>query len=226
MSKLWKIDKQFSFCYGHRVWSQQLEHEYCEKGDFNCKCRFLHGHEGLVHVFLESNVLERGMVTDFKHLGWLKNFLDDTIDHKFILDMNDPHFESIINGHIGGQLKHDKGIPTGGFHTYERLVLPRQSGTTRQLPLLEIKVDGVDKVLGWKVDTSASSMLGKEVYLQGPEKEFYDGFVIVDFIPTSEHLCEWLFDIAVAKMKNLGIMVKQVDWWETPKSRSSITAAS
>ena len=224
MSKKWKIDKQFSFCYGHRVWSQQLEVEYCERGDANTKCRHLHGHEGLVHVFLEATNLERGMVTDFKHLGWLKNFLDDVIDHKFIIDMNDPHFESIINGRIGGQLKHNKGVPTGGFHTIERLDLPRQEGSTRQLPLIEIKVDGVDKVLGWKVDTSASTTLREETFLQGPEKEFYDGFVIVDFVPTSEHLCEWLFDIAQSKMANLGVKVKQVDWWETPKSRSSISA--
>jgi 6-pyruvoyltetrahydropterin/6-carboxytetrahydropterin synthase len=53
----WVIDKQFSFCYGHRVWSQKLVAEYCETGDTACKCRHLHGHEGLVHVFLEGDTL-------------------------------------------------------------------------------------------------------------------------------------------------------------------------
>lgn len=30
------------------------------------------------------------MVTDFKHLNWFKKWLDCTLDHKFIMDINDP----------------------------------------------------------------------------------------------------------------------------------------
>ena len=224
----WTIDKQFSFCYGHRVWSQQLEHEYCEKNDTNTKCRHLHGHEGLVHVYLESDTLERGMVTDFKHLGWLKNVLDDVIDHKFIIDLHDPHFEKIINGHISGQMRLG---PTGhpipdDFITIEHLTLERGNGQNRYLPLIPITVSGVDKVLGYRVDTNASYSLRPEVelFVEGPEKEFYDGFVIVDFVPTSENLCKWLFETVSQKMSNLGIKVSKLDWWETPKSRSSISA--
>lgn len=222
----WTIDKQFSFCYGHRVWSQHLEHEFCERGDVNTKCRFLHGHEGLVHVYLENDTLERGMVTDFKHLGWLKNFLDDTIDHKFIVDYHDPHFQKIINGSISGQMELMNGQPTGKFTTINLLNLPADRGMNRYLPLLPITVPGVDTVMGYRVDTSASYSLRPDVkfYVEGPEKEFYDGFVIVDFVPTSENLCRWLFEAASAKMANLGIKVAKLDWWETPKSRSSISA--
>lgn len=224
----WTIDKQFSFCYGHRVWSQQLEVEYCERGDANTKCRHLHGHEGLVHVYLENDILERGMVTDFKHLGWLKNFLDDVIDHKFIIDYHDPHFNSIINGHISGQMKLG---PTGHpikneYLTIEHLSLSPDRGINRYLPLVPITVSGVDGVLGYRVDTSASYSLRPEIqaFVEGPEKEFYDGFVIVDFVPTSENLCRWLFNVANQKMANLGVKVAKLDWWETPKSRSSISA--
>lgn len=225
----WTIDKQFSFCYGHRVWSQQLEHEYCERGDVNTKCRHLHGHEGLVHVYLESSTLERGMVTDFKHLGWLKNFLDDTIDHKFILDYHDPHFQKIINGKLSGQLRTTEEHPLGienDYVTITSLNLPNDRGMTRYLPLIPITVPGVDKVLGYRVDTSASYSLRPEVqyFVEGPEKEFYEGFVIVDFVPTSENLCRWLFEVASAKMAGLGIKVAKLDWWETAKSRSSVSA--
>lgn len=224
----WTIDKQFSFCYGHRVWSQKLEADYCERGDVNTKCRFLHGHEGLVHVYLESDVLERGMVTDFKHLGWLKNFLDDTIDHKFIVDYHDPHFQQIINGHISGEMEiGSTGHPIpNAYKTIELLTIPPANGINRYLKLVPITVPGVDGVMGYRVDTDTSCSLRPDldVFVVGPEKEFYDGFVIVNFVPTSENLCKWLFESVSVKMSNLGIKVAKLDWWETPKSRSSISA--
>lgn len=90
----WNISKQFDFCYGHRVWSQELNKEYAL--DDCLMCRHLHGHQGKVIVHLESEKLNNGMVTDFKHLNWFKKFLDDTIDHKFIIDINDPIFSTLL----------------------------------------------------------------------------------------------------------------------------------
>ena len=90
----WKIAKQFDFCYGHRVWSQKLNKEFSL--DNRCVCRHLHGHQGKVIVYLEDDELVDGMVTDFKHLNWFKKFLDDTLDHKFIIDKSDPMFNSIV----------------------------------------------------------------------------------------------------------------------------------
>jgi 6-pyruvoyltetrahydropterin/6-carboxytetrahydropterin synthase len=84
----WAIDKSFDFCYGHRVHNQQLNTEYSLDGCL--ACRHLHGHQGKIKIFLESDYLQEGMVTDFKHLNWFKKFLDDTLDHKFIMDINDP----------------------------------------------------------------------------------------------------------------------------------------
>lgn len=200
MSQTWKIDKQFSFCYGHRVWSQQLEEEFCAKGDSHCACRHLHGHEGLVHVFLEGDELTRGMVTDFKHLGWLKNFLDDNLDHKFIIDVNDPHFARIINGTTG----------TNGDN-----VAVLNTDDVGELRIVDVVIPGTDAVVGYELDVS-----GLE---DSPAKEFYEGFFIVNFLPTSEHLSKWIYDCAAIKMNKLGVHVAQVDWFETPKSRSSFT---
>ena len=90
----WQISKQFDFCYGHRVWSQELNTEFSLD---NClMCRHLHGHQGKVLVHMESEKLQNGMVTDFKHLNWFKKFLDDTVDHKFIIDINDPLFSTLL----------------------------------------------------------------------------------------------------------------------------------
>lgn len=191
MSK-WVIDKQFSFCYGHRVWTQKLEAEYCESGDTSCKCRHLHGHEGLVHVFLEGDTLERGMVTDFKHLGWLKNFLDKVVDHKFIIDSHDPMFGQLVDG------------------VYKDL-----SGKTTPV-FKNVCVPGTNHIAGRELDLSAVAHLAST-----PDYEVLEGYFIVDFTPTSENLCKWLYDVAQAKMTGLGIKVAQIDWYETPKSRSS-----
>ena len=91
---MWKISKEFDFCYGHRVWSQTLNTEFSLDGCL--KCRHLHGHQGKILVYLEASELNNGMVTDFKHLNWFKQFLDDTLDHKFILDINDPLFSTLL----------------------------------------------------------------------------------------------------------------------------------
>lgn len=85
---MWKISKQFDFCYGHRVWSQELNANFAT--DTCLACRHCHGHQGTILISLESEVLSKGMVTDFKHLGWFKKWLDETLDHKFIMDVADP----------------------------------------------------------------------------------------------------------------------------------------
>lgn len=191
MSK-WVIDKQFSFCYGHRVWSQRLEHDYCETGDTKCKCRALHGHEGLVHVFLEGEYLENGMVTDFKHLGWLKNFLDRYMDHRFVIDINDPMYSQLVDG------------------TWVAL-------TDKKIkPLVPVYVPGTQVVAGFEMDLTDIPDLADT-----PEYEVLEGYFMVNFVPTSENLSKWVYEVAKAKMANLGINVSQVDWYETPKSRSS-----
>lgn len=217
------IDKQFDTCYGHRVFTQTLNTSFTEKGHTCAACRHLHGHQGRIHIFLESDTLNpNGMVEDFVHLGWFKNFVDDTIDHKFIVSRDDPMFERIVGGTIGGQMELSGGIPNGKFKTTERLNIPRANGTTRSLPLLPITVKGSHTVLGYKIDTLASCVLGRDdVFISSDDKEIYDSFVIVDFVPTSENLCKWLFDIAQEKMDELGVTVSKLEFYETPKSRSS-----
>lgn len=91
---MWEISKEFDFCYGHRVWTQALNSEFSL--DACLVCRHLHGHQGKVLVYLKSSELKNAMVTDFKHLNWFKKFLDDVLDHKFIIDINDPLFSTLV----------------------------------------------------------------------------------------------------------------------------------
>lgn len=190
MSK-WVIDKLIDgISYGHRVWTQNLNEEF--SGDTSCKCKFLHGHNMNVHVFLSSTTLERGFVSDFKHINWVKKFLDTHIDHKFILDTNDPLFTTIINGQL-----------TDSF---------LDISDNRKLPLISVKVPETETIVGYCLDTSI---------LSGPEQEFYEGFFLVNFVPTSENLSYWMFNFIQEKMDRIGVTVEKVDIFETPKSRAS-----
>lgn len=190
---MWKIDKQFDFCYSHRVYVQRLNKEFCSAGDYNTKCRHIHGHQGKVHVFVEAPDLDdRSMVIDFKEMGFLKDFIDDYIDHKFIIDSRDPMF-----GHLVDAVHADlTGKTTIKFN--------------------EVLVPGTNHIAGRIIDLSSVT------HLQSTgDYEVLEGYFIVDFVPTSERLSKWIYDIAQAKLIGLGAKVAQIDWYETPRSRSS-----
>ena len=174
----WQISKQFDFCYGHRVWSQELNAEYAL--DECMMCRHLHGHQGKVLVHLESDILQNGMVTDFKHLNWFKKFLDDVLDHKFIIDINDPLFDTLLPHYT------DKK----NFHIMKE---------NYKMPDLTIVQNEPNHI-----------------------KEMYEGYIIVDFVPTSENLSYWLLKIVDEKMSKIDIKVSHIEYFETPKSKSTI----
>ncbi len=189
MGSKWEISKEFSFCYGHRVWSQKLNSTYCASNDDQCKCRHLHGHEGKVHVYLSGNKLTNGMVTDFKHLGWLKDFLDDTLDHKFIIDSHDPMYSVLVDGVYC--------YPAGIFKY--------------AAPLVPVIVPDTDLVAGKVVDLQRGATPDETT-------DVLAGMFIVDFVPTSENLAKWLHQLVSIKMQPLGVKCSRIDWWETPKS--------
>ena len=76
----YSVAKNIEFCYGHRL----IDHVG--------KCRYLHGHNGLLEVEVKSaNLSESGMVIDFNDLGDLvKSWVDDNLDHRMILWHEDP----------------------------------------------------------------------------------------------------------------------------------------
>lgn len=178
----WKISKEFEFCYGHRVWSQELNTEFSLDGCL--KCRHLHGHQGKVLVYLEADELKGGMVTDFKHLNWFKKFLDDVLDHKFILDLNDPLYQTLLPHYSNKEnlISFDEGF---------------------LLPDLTIIND-------------------EDIHI----KEMYEGYVLVNFVPTSENISAWFLKIVQKKMDKLGVKVSHVEFLETPKSKSTFYAGS
>ena len=191
----WTIDKQFDFCFGHRVWSQDLNAKYSL--DSCLACRHLHGHQGKVKLFLAANELQKGMVTDFKHTNIFKKWLDDIMDHKFIIDINDPLFENLAGDIL---LTTDNNLPW-----YENLMVDYNSEYDYARPDLEHITDILSKL-------NISDAQRQALF------EKYEGLVIVNFVPTSENLCKWWFEVANKMLKELGIDVVAVEYWETPKS--------
>lgn len=187
-----KIHKQFGFAYGHRVWSQELDIEYSL--DACLACRHLHGHEGLVTVTLSSAYLERGMVIDFKYLNWFKQWIDDVVDHKFIIDINDPMFTR-ITGAVPSAVKYRSTICVNGSKVPNAMKIG-------YIPLIANMQEGFDT-------------------LDEATNEVLESFVIVDFVPTSENISKWFFDIVKAKMAPLSnVTVDSVAINETPKSQA------
>src|SRR5574344_644177 len=92
---MYTITKSFEFDYAHRVWNQSLNQQYSV--DNMPKCRHIHGHHGVISVTLVAKELNKGeMVTDFKHLNWFRDFINDKLDHKLILDQRDPFIDKYI----------------------------------------------------------------------------------------------------------------------------------
>ncbi len=80
------ITKRFTFEAAHRL----LDHP---------KCGRLHGHSYVVEVELRAAELAAGMVVDYAHLAPIKKFIDDALDHKYIVsrelvDARDPYQEA------------------------------------------------------------------------------------------------------------------------------------
>lgn len=75
-----RVTKELHFCYGHRLL------------DYDGKCRYLHGHNGIAVITLESQALDRlGMVRDFSEIKRvMQQWLDFELDHKMILHRDDP----------------------------------------------------------------------------------------------------------------------------------------
>lgn len=77
---LHRITKSIEFCYGHRLVG------------YAGKCRYLHGHNGLLEVDVDAERLDdMGMVVDFGEVRDLvKGWVDEHIDHRMVLSRLDP----------------------------------------------------------------------------------------------------------------------------------------
>jgi 6-pyruvoyltetrahydropterin/6-carboxytetrahydropterin synthase len=77
---MFRVSKDIRFCYGHRLLN------------YDGKCRFLHGHNGLARIAIEGAELGAGgMVVDFTDIkSVMTRWIDERLDHKLLLHRDDP----------------------------------------------------------------------------------------------------------------------------------------
>ena len=207
---MFRIVKEFPLCYGHRVHTQRLDNTLALTTQH--KCRHLHGHEAIVRVALAANKLnDGGMVTDFLHLTVFKKWLDDVLDHRFILDRNDPLFEFVrssfweYTGTTAVPIENDQDVY--GIEDYMIYDIPFMQSRFKHGGGLKIQQ---------KSEGEKAAML-----------ELLGSLVVVPFVPTSENLAKWMYTVVKTlvveplRAQEPQLKVEFVTWQETPKSRST-----
>jgi 6-pyruvoyltetrahydropterin/6-carboxytetrahydropterin synthase len=81
----YQVTKTIEFSYGHRL----LNH--------NGKCRFLHGHNGMLEIDVDTETLdEMGMVIDFTEINEVvKTWVNENLDHRMLLCRADPVVQTL-----------------------------------------------------------------------------------------------------------------------------------
>lgn len=75
---MYTIGKQFAFSASHIIGGLPADHP----------CGRLHGHNYEVEVVLQSDQLDQvGFVRDYQELSALKEFLEETVDHRHLNDV-------------------------------------------------------------------------------------------------------------------------------------------
>lgn len=75
---MYKISKEFAFSASHILHGLPEEHP----------CTRLHGHNYLITVHLKSETLnEVGFVKDYRELQSIKEYIDNTLDHRHLNDI-------------------------------------------------------------------------------------------------------------------------------------------
>jgi len=211
---MFEISKTFEFSAAHSVHSQRLNPEWA--GSSYPKCRRLpgHGHNYRLEVFLTAQELDSTqMVTDFGHLKWLKEFIDDCFDHKLLLGTDDPAFELLLEklGYLHGEVFK---LPCGGEAT---VTVVDSSFTVRSfrcsvLELVQLK--GVE-FLTFNGFTPKEDGLLADFY-----QRLTDGLAFFRGSPTSENLARFFYNFVSVNVEPLGVKCSKVAIYETPTSRA------
>ena len=201
-----KISKSFNVTYSHRLHNQGVGIGAC--GAEN-KCRQIHGHNGVVKIKLSAkDVNDKGMVTDFADLNWLKKELDEVIDHKTILYKEDPMLKLLFAGV-------EQPYPYTEFNAHPVITpLKEYEPMNGYLPHWKYFGGGHEKIYRFDKLLDCPREL---------KEEYFQSFVLVDFIPTAENLAKWVYYTIWEHQfdEDSTVQVHSVKWKESENSSAT-----
>ena len=168
---------EVSFSCGHRIW-----------GNSN-KCSHMHGHDATAVLHLSTPILN-----DESNFQWFDRFVRSHIDGKFIVDINDPFINGILDG---GDILFEADRPY--------LQLSKHYGREK-LSIIPI-IEAQDTCLGYSINVAH---WGDE-----PKRQFYEGFTLVNFNPTSYNCAAWIHDLAHAHLRSTQWAIEQTAWHQS-----------
>ena len=153
------------------------------------------------------------MVTDFGHLKWLKEFVDDCFDHKLILGTDDPAFELLLEK-LGILENRKIKVPFGEAD----FVLVNKDFRLETGRASELELNLIKEVPFFTFNNYSSDE-------DSPLTDFYqrliDGTAFFKGSPTSENLARFFYRFVSENVKPLGVKCSRVEIYETPTSCAS-----
>lgn len=200
---MFKIEKQYSLDWAHRVYNQCLDGKMCETSTPVQKCLRLHGHTGTFIIGLKSNQLYNDMVIDYNMLGFVKKTINDYLDHRLMIYQNDPLIASILVPQVS--------------------VLKGETVKEVKLdPIADLSVDG--KFTVSKIDLSEFADR-----TDSPHYQMLDAILVTSFNSASEMIAMWMYYLVKNRIDKYNaenpdrntIQVDFVTYKETPTSAAT-----
>jgi len=261
------VSKEFQFDYGHRVPTQRFNRvpsASCSS-DSETKnwrsllitddyvCKHLHGHRGKFipyfiadREFAYKELEEVGYYIDFKELKFIKDFIDNNLDHRMLIMYNDalaaPYniIAPILKSFNLPQLRFEI-LVLGAAETIRIPVDNADLVITLQENLRPvIKTIESDEVLSqlkyYGINIRLRNLPEIEQAVESIQDEisrallsetlvYLESFVFTNFVPTAENIAHWLgqyieqyieYKFASANDK---IKLYKIEFYETPKSK-------
>lgn len=140
------ISKEFAFSASHQLDGLPDDHQ----------CARLHGHNYVARLTIEGEVREPGFVVDYGELAPIKDWIDETLDHRHLNDVFDfnPTAENMA-GHLADRAA--DLLASAGYDNVTRVAV-----SLSETPKTWATVDAQQEHLPYRIDTWGGETLTED----------------------------------------------------------------